>query len=94
MTVLLGIVRGNIHSTINHAAYDNRRLLVIDLIDAEDKPTGKYLIAVDTIYAGVGDRVLITDEGNGARQVLKDVNAPIRSVIVGIVDEVIADAGD
>ena len=92
--MLLGIVRGNIHSTINHAAYDNRRLLVIDLIDAEDKPTGKYLIAVDTIYAGVGDRVLITDEGNGARQVLKDVNAPIRSVIVGIVDEVIADAGD
>ena len=89
--MLLGIVRGNIHSTINHPAYDNRRLLVVDLTDAEDKPTGKYLIAVDTIYAGVGDRVLINDEGNGARQVLKDVNAPVRSVIVGIVDEVIAD---
>jgi len=90
--MLLGIVRGNIYSTINHAAYDNRRLLIVDLIDASGQPTGKYVIAVDCLYAGIGDRVLITDEGNGARQILNDDKAPIRTIIVGIVDEVLATA--
>lgn len=85
--MLLGIVRGNIYSTINHAAYDNRRLLIVDTIDAAGTPTGKYVIAVDCLYAGVGDRVLINDEGSGARQILNDEKAPIRTVIVGIVDE-------
>ena len=86
--MLLGIVRGNIYSTINHSAYDNRRLLVVDLIDAAGSPTGKYLIAVDTVYAGVGDHVLINDEGNGARQILGDEKVPVRTMIVGVVDEV------
>ncbi len=40
------------------------------------------------IGAGKGETVLIIDEGNGARQVLDDDTAPIRSVVVGIVDEV------
>lgn len=85
--MLLGIVRGEIYSTINHPTYDNRKLLVVDLTDAAWKPTGKYVIAVDAAGAGVGERVLINDEGNGARQILKDDKAPVRTVIVGVVDE-------
>ncbi len=85
--MLLGIIRGSIYSTINHAAYDNRKLLVVDLTDSAWNPTGKYLIAIDTVGAGVGQHVLINDEGNGARQILNDEKAPIRSVIVGIVDD-------
>ncbi len=43
---------------------------------------------MDVVGAGRGETVLIIDEGNGARQVLEDDNAPIRAVVVGIVDEV------
>ncbi len=86
--MILGIVRGNIVSTINHRFYDNRKLLVVDRCDARFEPTGKYLIAVDTVHAGAGDRVLVLDEGTGARQVLDDPTAPVRSVIVGVIDEV------
>ncbi len=86
--MILGIVRGSIFSTINHPFYDNRKLLVVDGIDEGGKPTGKYVIAVDVVDAGVGETVLINDEGNGARQVLDDPQGPVRSVIVGIVDEV------
>jgi ethanolamine utilization protein EutN len=81
-------VTGEIVSTINHADYQNRRLLVVDRLDPAGKPTGGYLIAVAAIEAGVGDRVLILDEGNGARQILRNAQAPIRSVVVGIVDSV------
>jgi microcompartment protein CcmK/EutM len=86
--VILGKVCGTIHSTINHPFYDGKRLLVVDKLDAFQKPTGKYLIAIDSVDAGVGETVLMLDEGNGARQIVGDSMAPLRSVIVGIVDDV------
>ncbi|MCE7959735.1 MAG: hypothetical protein DYH06_17625 [Acidobacteria bacterium ACB2] len=46
------------------------------------------MIAVDSVGAGVGELVLVLDEGNGARQVLAAEGAPVRSVVVGIVDAV------
>jgi microcompartment protein CcmK/EutM len=43
-------------------------------------------IALDTTQAGIGDTVLVNREGNGARQVLKNPDACVISIIVGIVD--------
>ena len=62
--------------------FDGKRLLICDLEDAAG-----YLIAVDVVDAGVGDRVLILDEGTGARQIFDVDRGPIRSVVVGIVDD-------
>lgn len=81
--MFIGRVAGEIVSTINHPSYDNRRLLVIDRL-----ATGGYLIAVAAVDAGVGQKVLVLDEGNGARQILGDAEAPVRSVVVGVVDAV------
>ena len=86
--MILGKVSGTIHSTINHPFYDNRRLLVVDKLDKNSKPTGDYLIAVDWVDAGAGETVLVIDEGNSARQIVNNPGAPIRSIIVGVVDEV------
>ncbi len=86
--MILGCVRGQVVATIKHQAYVNRRLLLLDRIDAAGKELGGYLVAVDTVSAAVGQTVLVIDEGNSARQVVGDATAPIRSVIVGIVDEV------
>jgi microcompartment protein CcmK/EutM len=76
---------------MSHPVYDEQRLLMCDLLDADGVDTGGYLICVDSVDAGIGDTVLILDEGNGARQVVGDPNGPIRSVVVGIVDELIID---
>ena len=84
----LGKVAGTVVSTINHSIYDGRTLLMCDLLDADGRDTGDYLICVDTVGAGSDEVVLILDEGNGARQVLAAPDAPIRAVIVGIVDAV------
>jgi ethanolamine utilization protein EutN len=86
--MFVGEVTGEIVSTINHPDYDNRRLLVVDRLDPAGKPAGGYLIAVAAIDAGVGERVLVLDEGTGARQILGNSKAPIRSVVVGVVDSV------
>ena len=86
--MILGRVRGSLVSTINHPFYDNKRKLLVDYIDPNGSPTGKYVIAVDTVDAGAGETVLIVDEGNSARQIVNDQSAPLRSVIIGIVDQI------
>jgi ethanolamine utilization protein EutN len=84
----LGRVVGTVVSTINAPDFDGRTLLVCDLLDPTGRPAGGYLIAVDTVGAGAGEMVLILDEGNSARQVLGLSKAPIRTLVVGIVDAV------
>ena len=86
--MILGRVCGAIHSTINHQFYDNRRILLVDRLGLDGKPSGDYIIAIDSVDAGAGETVLVIDEGNSARQIVKDDMAPLRSIIIGIVDDV------
>ena len=86
--MILARITGNVVSTIHHSIVDGRKLLLAERLDWNGKPTGGYLIAMDTVGAGNGETVLILDEGTGARQILDDGNAPIRSIVVGIVDAV------
>jgi microcompartment protein CcmK/EutM len=86
--MILGRVVGSVVSTIHHPIVDGRKLLLTERLNENRKPTGGYLIALDAIGAGMGETVLILDEGNGARQILEDDLAPVRSLVVGIVDEV------
>jgi microcompartment protein CcmK/EutM len=87
--VKLGRVVGTVVSTINAPAFDGRTLLLCDLLDPSGSPAGGYVIAVDSVGAGAGETVLLLDEGNSARQVLAAAGAPIRTVVVGIVDAVL-----
>jgi len=86
--VKLARVSGTVVSTFNAPVFDSRTLLLCDVLTPSGKPTGKYTLAVDTVQAGAGETVLILDEGNSARQVVGAPEAPIRAVVVGIVDEV------
>ena len=81
----IGRVSGNVVSTINHPFFDGRSLMICDLLDVNGEPDG-YTIAVDTV--GVGETVLIIDEGNSARQIFDLTTGPIRAVITGIVDSI------
>ncbi len=84
----LARVAGTVVSPISHPFFDGQRLLLCDLIDPDGAASGGYLIAVDVVDAGVGERVLILDEGSSARQIYGITTGPVRSVIVGIVDQV------
>ena len=86
----VGRVAGTVVSTINTEFFDGMRLLLCDLLDAAGEPSG-YTIAVDVVDAGVGDTVLIIDEGNSARQIFDLGTGEIRAVVVGIVDQMVMD---
>ena len=83
----VGRVIGTVVSTINHPFFDGERLLLCRLVDRESD-TGSYLICTDRVGAGSDETVLILDEGSSARQIYDVDTGPIRSVVVGIVDDV------
>jgi ethanolamine utilization protein EutN len=90
--MIIGTVRGHIVSTINHPFYDGKKMLIVEKEDFSGK-AGGYLIAIDGgVGVGVGERVLVIDEGNSARQVVKNDKAPLRSIIIGIVDRIDVEA--
>ncbi len=84
----IGRVSGSVTATIKHQSFHGHKLLIVDRLDLDGAASDSYDICVDTVQAGVGDTVLVLDEGNGARQVLQQSVAPIRAVIVGVIDDI------
>jgi ethanolamine utilization protein EutN len=84
--MIIGKVIGTVVTTISHPDYKNRRLLVVQPLTLPGDEATEDFIALDNTQAGVGDTVLVNREGNGARQALKNPDACVISVIVGIVD--------
>jgi ethanolamine utilization protein EutN len=81
-------VIGTVVATAHHPAYDGRKVMLVRQEGWKGEAQGAGFIAVDSVQAGPGDRVLVLTEGNGVRQILGKDAGPIRSVIVGIVDDV------
>ena len=85
----LARVIGNVVSTEKHPQYRGYKILVVQPIDPQGKPKGRSFLALDGVQAGIGDRVLVVDEGGSARSVLRDEGAvTVRTVACGIVDRI------
>lgn len=85
-------VVGNVWGTRKHASVANKKMLLVRPIDPlTEKPLGNALMALDAgVGSGPGSVVLVLDEGGSARSILKDEQAPVRTLICGIVDSVIS----
>lgn len=86
--MFLAEVLGTVVSPISVPELQGRTHLMVRPVTPEGEVMGKTKIAIDSIGAGVGDRVLVVDEGGSARQILDDPEAGIRTVILGFVDSV------
>src|SRR5205814_2244308 len=84
----LGRVIGTVVATRKSEGLEGAKLLVVQPLDERGAPAGDSFLAVDMVQAGAGDVVLVNREGNGNRQLLgMGAQVPIRSLIVGIVDQ-------
>ncbi len=79
-----GIVIDHVVSTRKQEALVGSKFLEVQLIENGIK-TDKFVIAVDSVGAGIGETVLLT-EGSSARLALRNTSAPVDAVVVGIVD--------
>ena len=86
--MILARVLGNVVSPVQHPFLSGRILLSLRPVDPEGRPNGAAdLVAIDKAQAGPGDLVLVLREGSSARDLYDDPEAPVRSVVVGVVDE-------
>ena len=81
---------GTVVATAKHPAFVGQKLLICQPLNESLQDEGDELLAVDRAQSGIGDRVLVISEGSGARQMIGTIDGklPIRSVIIGHVDEV------
>lgn len=86
----LARVVGNVWATQKIPALESKKLLLIQPVDPITGEThGKTMMAVcDKIDAGIGDMVLIMDEGSSAKQVLGGPPSPVRTFVFGVVDQI------
>lgn len=86
--MLIGTVIGTAVATVKHASMEGQKLLVIQPEMADRKsPDGDPLIAIDGVGAGTGQRVMITSDGRGAREILGVDATPVRWTVVAIEDD-------
>jgi len=86
--MILGKVIGNVVSTIKLPVYQGYKILIVQPVNDKEEPQGESVLALDTVQAGVGDTILMIDEGNSSRLIMNNSTAPIRTMIVGIVDAI------
>lgn len=86
--MILARVVGNVVSTAKLPVLQGLKVMIVQPLDGGKRPRGQTLLAFDMVQAGVGDTVLVIDEGNSCRTILGDPQAPIRMLIVGIVDDI------
>ena len=87
--LLLAKVKGNVVSTQKNSYLKGHKLLLIHQVDLNGKYLGKKdAIALDLIDAGIGDTVLVVQEGAAVMQILGHRKAPVHTMVVAIVDKI------
>ena len=81
-------VLGDIVSTVKNPHFEGKKILIVQPLDLQGQPQGEAFIALDTVQAGVNDRVLVMREGGSARIVFNDNEIPVQAVITAVIDDV------
>jgi microcompartment protein CcmK/EutM len=84
----LARIDGWVTSTVKHASLGEQRLLIGQRVADDGSDVGEPIVLLDPVGARPGSRVLVTSDGDLARQLLKDNRTPSRMIVLGIVDEV------
>jgi microcompartment protein CcmK/EutM len=86
--MMLARVVGPLVATQKHRKFEGSTLLLVQPLGENDTPRGPVLLAVDTVGAGVHEKVLVVLDGKAAGDAMQKKAAPVDAAIVGIVDHV------
>lgn len=82
----IGRVVGHAVSTVKHASLQGWRLLLVQLLTADGKEDGEPILAIDSLGAGIENLVILSNDGAGARQLVKAKDSPVRWMVLGMCD--------
>jgi microcompartment protein CcmK/EutM len=81
-------VIGTVVATQKHRKFEGAKLLLVQPVTPDGLPRGTALLAVDSVGAGVHEKVLVVIEGRAAGDALGRKAAPVDAAVIGIVDSV------
>ena len=83
----MAVVKGRATSTVKHPSFDGLKLLICQPLGSQGQANGDPVLAIDQLGAGYGDRVMISSDGRGLREMIKAPSSPARWWVQGIIDE-------
>lgn len=84
----IGRVIGDISATRKDASHEGRKILLVQPLDLDGSDRGVPVVAVDTVGAGLNDRVLLVQDGFAAFSALGLKPSPIDCAVLGVIDQV------
>jgi ethanolamine utilization protein EutN len=84
--MLIGQVVGQGVATVKHPSMKGWRLLLVQPLGAANQPDGEPILAIDKLGAGNADRVILSNDGAGAREMMGSKNSPVRWMVLGVCD--------
>ncbi len=84
----IGRVIGDLSATQKHASHEGKTILLVQPLDFDGRALGNPVAAVDSVHAGVGDRVLLVQDGFAAFTTAGLKQAPLDAAVIGVIDRV------
>lgn len=86
--MIIGRIVGNVVATQKSPSHVGRKILVVQPLNLDGSDRGEIVLALDAVDAGVGDRVLVVQEGFCAMTAVGRPNSPIDMAVVGVIDSI------
>jgi len=86
--VLIARVIGELVATRKHECYEALKIFIVQPLNLDGSDRGDAVVALDSVDAGVGDRVLLATEGFSAMTSVGRTQSPIDMAVIGVVDRV------
>ena len=86
--MLIGKVVGDVVATQKTPSHVGRKILIVQPLQLDGSNRGEAVLALDSVDAGVGDRVLLVTEGFSAMTAVGRPNSPIDMAVIGIIDTI------
>lgn len=86
--MIIARVVGNIVASQKQETHEGKKILLVQPLDLQGLPTGDPVVALDSVDAGVGDRVLVVQEGYSAMTSVGHIESPIDSAVIGVIDSI------
>ena len=80
-------VVGTVVATQKNKKLEGAKLMLVQPLTLDDQPKGLALLAIDSVGAGIGERVLVVIEGRAAGEAVRKKAAPVDAAIIGIIDQ-------
>ena len=87
--MIIARVIGDVVASQKHRSHERRKILVVQPLELDGSNRGVPVLALDAVDAGVGDRVLVVQEGASAMSSVGRPQSPIDMAVIGVIDSVV-----